>query len=480
MKINYKLLYLFLIVGFLGYGQIKDDCDVNLNKAYRYLSYLETSNNVKADSLKAIEYLKPCVKKNNPTAQLLMAQLYLNSSNEKEVRKGFRLTRKAAKQNFPLASYKLGLLFKYGIGVNENLLKATKWFKKGYKLGNQKAAYSLGYMYLKGFGGESQDYKKAVKWFKKSDYPMAKHWLAACYYLGYGVKQNKSKAKKILEDNKINKSKILLSSLEKMTKVNQLTDEENYIIDQANDFDIFESSTYNLDELTGTWEGNLIQFDWSKNSVMQRIPTIISFKRDSISDEILSEITINNKTITSYLQIYSNEVMLDEMSLNINHPYSSIEQKLQHYNLSPLKMDLIYKNGEKFITFNNETYIDDWKEPGAPISLILKKKKNITNNNIEVSDEALANLNSQENFIKLYPNPFEKDILIAYELPTNSDVSIKITNINATKFYDVINVNNQKKGAYIYNFNGSQLSTGVYIVRISYSGKIETKTIVKK
>lgn len=480
MKKKYKLLFLSLIFSLSAYTQVTDDCNINLNRAYSYLKYSKSRGTYEADSTKAVEYIKPCVKKKNPTAQLLMAELYLKSNNEKHIRKGVRLTKKAAKQKLPLASYKLGLIFKYGRGVDVNLKKATKWFKKGYKLGNQKSAYSLGYMYLKGFGNEKQDYKKAVKWFKKSDYAMSKHWLATCYYLGYGVKQNKKKAIRILKENEIKKSGILLNSLESMTKSNQLSKEEIFVLNKIKDLDFLENNLKNLNELIGLWDGDMIQFDWSKSSVMQRIPTKIVFKKDSLSDQILYEIIINDKKINTHeLEVYSDEVKLSEIPLDIKHPYSSIEQDTQIYNLSPLKINLINNEDKQLMVFNSDSYINDWKEPGAPLSFILKKQRNLTNNNVEITNEAIENLNSQSNFVKTYPNPFKKDFLIAYDLKRNSDVNIQITNINSTKFYNVLNVRNQKKGSYVYNFNGNELLKGVYIVRISHSEGIETKMIIK-
>ncbi len=480
MKTIYKLLLCSYFITTTAYSQDSLDCDLNMNHALRYLQYLKSSNNVKMDSIKAIEYLEPCVDAENALAQLLMARLYLNSNDDKKFKKGFRLSKKAAKQDLPLAAYDLGVLYKYGNGVNQNLRKATKWFRKGYNLGDSKAAYSLGYMFLKGFGGENQDYKKAVKWFKKSDYPMAKHWLAVCYYFGYGVNQNKLKAKQLLEENPIEKSGILLNSLEQISQIEQLTDQEAFVLDKLKDSENSGSENNNeADKLIGTWTGSLIQFDWSKSSVMQRIPATIYLKKDSISDEISSETIIGSNQNTSELLIYSDEIKLDNLSLDIKHAYTSVEKGTKSHNIAPSKIELINHDNDQFLSFSADSFIDGWKEPGSPILFVLKKEKKQTDNNVEISEEAFEALTSQNDFIKLYPNPFENDLIIAYDLEGTSDVNIKITSIDGLQSFNVATISLQNSGSYMYYFDSSQLQKGVYVINITYGGQSETKMILK-
>ena len=85
----------------------------------------------------------------------------------------------------------MGILYKDGIGCPIDYNKARVWFSFAYTAGSDKAAYSLGYLYLKGLGDVEQDYSKAIEWFEKSNYGMAIHWLSKCYYFGLGVEENK-------------------------------------------------------------------------------------------------------------------------------------------------------------------------------------------------------------------------------------------------------------------------------------------------
>ena len=64
--------------------------------------------------------------------------------------------------------------------------------------GDAKAQCDLGTCYYYGIG-VTQDYREAVKWYRKSaeqDYAPAQNDLANCYYKGYGVEQNSAEADK--------------------------------------------------------------------------------------------------------------------------------------------------------------------------------------------------------------------------------------------------------------------------------------------
>ncbi len=477
MKTIYKFLLFSYFITTTAYSQDSLDCEYNFMKA---LYFLKGNEYIKPDSLKAINYLKPCVEAENPIAQLFMARLYLNSNDEERKKKGFILTKKAAKQDLALAAYDLGVLFKYGKGHNQNLVKAARWFRKGYNLGNSKAAYSLGYMFFKGFGNETQDYKKAVRWFKKSDYPMAKHWLAVCYYFGYGVEQNKPKALQFLRENPIENSERLLSTLNNQFEENGLNEEEAFVLDEF--YNLENNATENslpVNSLIGDWNGSIIQYDWSNSMVMQKLSTSLNFRKDSITDEILYESIVGDNYNSGEVINYSSSAKLDKLNLQIKHPYSSNATDILNYEVIPSEMQLVNYNNDEFMVFSTESFIDGWKEPGSPMLLILRKEKTFTDNNIEMSNEAMTALEAQESFIKLYPNPFENDLIIAYELDVSLNVSVNITSIDGARSYNITSNSQQNAGNHRYYFDGSILENGIYIINITYGNEVETKMIVK-
>lgn len=477
-----QICKLFLCCFFISISAISQntiDCDFNFRQA---VTHLKGSTYVEKDSLKAIEFLKPCVALENPKAQLLMARLYLNSNEDSNFKKGFKLTKKAAKQDYALAAHDLGVLYKYGKGDKLNLKKSVKWFKKSHELGNSKAAYSLGYMHFKGFGGLEQNYEKAIKWFKKTEYPMAKHWLAVSYYFGYGLAQNKEKAMQFLKENSIENSEILISSLENLSQESKLEEDEVYLMNELTKVE--NNSVINeeieINDLIGKWAGSLIQFDWSKSKITQKVPVSLIFLKDSVLDDISYDLLIDDKQVNGAVTYLGNSLYFEGLMLNLEHPYSSNTQKNLDYNIiSNTLMASNYKE-DKYLLISTESIIEDWKEQGAPMVFVLRKEKVLTENNVEISNEALEALEAQNSFIKLYPNPFESDLIIAYELDKPSSVSVKLTSIDGSYTRMIKSGNQQNTGVYRYHFNGSSLKNGLYVISIMVDGSQKTKMIIKQ
>jgi len=85
----------------------------------------------------------------------------------------------------------------------------------------------------------------------------------------------------------------------------------------------------------------------------------------------------------------------------------------------------------------------------------------------DVSLTAIDN-NDIPNSVELrqnYPNPFNPITTINYQLSADSDVDITIYTLKGKKINTLIN-KHQKAGNYEINFNGSNLSSGVYICRL--------------
>ncbi|MDG2194104.1 MAG: tetratricopeptide repeat protein [Polaribacter sp.] len=410
-KIKLLCILCFTIVTTVE-AQQKLDCDYNFREA---LFYLKGDENFKRDSLKSIEFLKPCLKVGDAKAQLLMGRLYVAKKEEDSYRKAFKLIKKSAKQGNAIAAGDLGVLYKYGHGCNLNLNKARKWFKKGAELGNDKATYSLGYLYLKGFGNIEQDYSKAVKWFKKSDYPMANYWLGVCYYYGYGVQKNSQKANQLLGTNFTNAASNTenTATTENTTSVIAGQLEEN-----SEDSSVLEDITE--EELFGKWSGFLLKFDWSGNYIEQKHSLRIEFTYDSINEVPRHIVEIEEQKLIGSHTKADNVVYFDDLFIHL--PHTSFNKKIPNkleYQL--LSSDVLMKklDAENYLIGTIENHIEAWNESGAPLRFVLKKKETFSNSNEELTDDVLKALSEQkDSFIKLYPNPFESDLIISYTLET--------------------------------------------------------------
>ena len=94
------------------------------------------------------------------------------------------------------ASYDIGYMYRYGLGVEQDYAQAMEWFEESADLGYPTAMNTIGYMYDCGEGVE-QDYTKAMEWYIKAadlgnSNAMAN--IAWMYENGNGVKQDYTKA----------------------------------------------------------------------------------------------------------------------------------------------------------------------------------------------------------------------------------------------------------------------------------------------
>lgn len=468
-----KITLLFLLCFIVKiHSQEKLDCAFNFKEA---LSYVQLSKDLKKDSLKVINLLKPCLKVRDAKSQLLMGRIYAAKKDEKSYKKAFNLFNKSAKQGNAIATGDLGTMYKYGRGCRLNLNKARKWFKKGAELGNSRASYSLGYMYLKGFGNIDQNYSEAVKWFEKSERPMSKYWLGVCYYYGYGVQQNIKKANELLGTNFENS----ITTREKLTTPESSTENISEAIDIE---DTLNSEKISENNLFGKWSGSLLQYDWSGKQIKQKFPINIEFVYDGINETATYTINIENQELQGSLTQLDDAIYFEDTQINL--PHISFNEKIPtKIDYQILSSNLIIKKivETDYLVGSFETYIEGWNESGAPLKFVLKKRETFANSEEELSDDLLKALAEQEeSFIKLYPNPFQSDLIISYTLETPSFVEVRITDINGTKSSVIEKRTEQKKGKHSYFFNGTNLEKGIYIATVIANNQKKTRIIVKK
>ncbi|MFZ1289822.1 MAG: T9SS type A sorting domain-containing protein [Melioribacteraceae bacterium] len=76
-----------------------------------------------------------------------------------------------------------------------------------------------------------------------------------------------------------------------------------------------------------------------------------------------------------------------------------------------------------------------------------------------------------------YPNPFNPTTKIRYFIPKDGEVEINIYNVLGQKVKELVN-ENMKAGKYETTFNGSNLSSGVYIYRIEAANFVQSKKMM--
>jgi surface protein len=92
---------------------------------------------------------------------------------------------------------------------------------------------------------------------------------------------------------------------------------------------------------------------------------------------------------------------------------------------------------------------------------------------LEVRSELPAEFTLDQN----YPNPFNPTTTIRFGLPEPADVSLEVYTVLGQKVMTLVN-ENRSAGWHTVSFNGSGLSSGVYVYRIQAGGMVQTRKLM--
>ena len=111
---------------------------------------------------------------------------------------GFLQIEPNSKKLKPYVQYRIGKMFCYGLGTEQNYQKAFEWFERSAKQKNKFAQFSLANLYYYGNGVE-KDLSQAFLWYQKSSaqgQPYASYAIAQMYNKGEYVTQNEDTAQR--------------------------------------------------------------------------------------------------------------------------------------------------------------------------------------------------------------------------------------------------------------------------------------------
>ncbi|WP_264535761.1 T9SS type A sorting domain-containing protein [Flavobacterium sp. N1736] len=486
MKKMYTLIFLFTALG--AVAQV--DCTVKLAKAKQILD----SNKLYKNYSQLFQDISSCAESGDPMAQNYVGLMYVyGMGTEKDEAKGFTYIENAAKSGNAIAQNNLAVLYLHGYGCKIDLNKAIEWFHKAIDQKNARATYLLGYMYMKGFG-VPQNYKLATEWYKKSDYEMAKHWLGVCYYLGYGVPQDTEKALECFYGNKTPNSVAFLRNLKTEKRDLVLNQAEN-AIHEANKGDkkidpeliadsreivvSGEALHQNIKQknIVGEWTGRFVEYDWSGTTPQRILPIDISLSKNEQGD-LHTKIIFEGKTFENTALLKDNVLFVNDLKFKLDQLYPH-DFKNEKLNFEILGMNLTLKthNNVPYLLADIDSFIDNWREPGMPVTLVLRPK----NNTVSAQDEALllALASQKAEFIKVYPVPFNEQLYIAFDLKEPAQVQLNLISV-ATAQTQKVAVTNLEAGNQSFTVDTANLSKGFYIVQVQENSKVHTRTIIKK
>jgi hypothetical protein len=96
---------------------------------------------------------------------------------------------------------------------------------------------------------------------------------------------------------------------------------------------------------------------------------------------------------------------------------------------------------------------------------------------IEFELQEKADLPSEFTLDQNYPNPFNPTTTIRFGLPEPADVSLEVYTVLGQKVMTLVN-ENRSAGWHTVSFNGSGLSSGVYVYRIQAGGMVQTRKLM--
>ena len=81
------------------------------------------------------------------------------------------------------------------------------------------------------------------------------------------------------------------------------------------------------------------------------------------------------------------------------------------------------------------------------------------------------------NLFQNYPNPFNPATIISYSIPETDLVTLKVYDVLGNEVATLVS-ENKPVGSYEIEFDGSELTSGVYFYRLQAGSFIETKKMI--
>lgn len=464
-----SLVLMAMIVNGLYAQQSGGTCEQKMKAIQLYSeTNLYTLENYIAD----YQTILSCAEDGNPEAQFMMGMMYADQNAiTYDKKKSETYLIKAAHQGHEKALFSLGLMYQHGQEQEIDYTKAKSWYTEAYNSGSQEAAYALGYLYLKGLGTIQQDYTKAITWLEKSSYPMAKHWLGVCYYFGYGVTQDTEKAIAILSNNPIQNSATLLEALttadKKSNRIRQ-KNKDTFIKQQLipTKYPTI-TTTAHPSQLAGKWEGILLIYDYSGETITQRVPLYLDFSDFDANDNVSYTIKLENQEVTGTANWSDHAIVFNKLKYLLDQPYTDdpLRTKLT-YSLRSMKLAQKQEGNTAYLIGTLATRITEYGEPGAPTAIVIKKQKNI-----------LQTLGSE--ILQVYPNPVLDKVHIGYTIQKAQAVNIKIYNTLGILIKTIDNNSTTILGKTEHTISLKEQPDGIYFIHVAIGGQTYMQTIIK-
>jgi uncharacterized protein len=184
---------------FLGAMHFNGDGVVeNIKEATKWWKLAAEQGN--ADAQKLLDQLQKEKGKQKRGSTAIGTVEELKNAKDAYIRKDYKTAYKLllplAEQGEVVAQYRLGVMYRKGLGVPQDDKEAIKWYRLAAEQGHPEAQYQVGWMHYNG-KGVPQDDKEAIKWYRLSAEQgdaLAQGNLGWMYQNGEGVTQDNKEA----------------------------------------------------------------------------------------------------------------------------------------------------------------------------------------------------------------------------------------------------------------------------------------------
>lgn len=150
-----------------------------------------------------------------------------------------------------------------------------------------------------------------------------------------------------------------------------------------------------------------------------------------------------------------------------------------------------FEHGIKIMAYPNdydnldvpfETKVTDLKEILAlnneGLQSVVIKVSRFNDDKHNTTDNKKSETESKSLLKQNFPNPFNPTTLIRFELPQTTNVTLKIYNMNGESVATLAENKNLSKGMNEFEFDASNMSSGIYVYRLTAGKYYETKKMM--
>lgn len=334
---------------------------------------------------------------------------------------GLRWFIKAGESGYARAWFNAGTMYKNGTGTQQNFDQAYRYFSRGAAANDLFSGYGKGYMLYKGLGC-TQNYREAFELFSlaaRMKSKAAMYMLGLCYRNGYGTGVQADSAAFWLKKAAALGYRHAADELASNTPENTQQDVQKPAVP------IQAAQAVVAGDLTGTYTGYVVRYDWSGEKVLAMNPVQLMLTAEQ---GYLKGVWKEGEQLTAGLQatVSGQSVLFDNSGYEQKDHYN--QKRPGSYGFRQAALNKITTADSVFLAGNVQLWSNSMNEPEKPVFISLTKVKAAITATTDNRDGARRRLVA-------YPNPFDQFFRLQFTLERKSVCVVSLLDINGRTLY---------------------------------------------